>query len=277
MLTPIRALFLLLLVACKTIPPGVASPPVVEIPADAFIFMGDTGTGDRNQYSVGEGVERFCRIQVCDIGILLGDNIYPKGVKSISDEQWESKFEKPYRDLVFKFYAALGNHDHYGKWQAQVEYKSPRWAMPDRYYKLQFANAAVFVIDTHVIDENQAAWLDQVLGEDDSKLKIVAGHHPIYSEGSHGDDADTKRIVLPLLKKHGVRLYMNGHDHDQQVILRDDIYYVTAGAGGKLRDAGSGRYTLFSVSKLGFSHLDLKSRHLRMIDKAGRVLYERVL
>lgn len=49
----------------------------------------------------------------------------------------------------------------------------------------------------------------------------------------------TKELIdnlVPVMKKHKVALYVNGHDHCMQVIRKDGITYVTSGAGSKASD-----------------------------------------
>ena len=45
---------------------------------------------------------------------LLGDNIYDSGVTSVTDPQWQTKFEIPYMGVNLPFYVVLGNHDYGG-------------------------------------------------------------------------------------------------------------------------------------------------------------------
>ncbi|MGR6873165.1 hypothetical protein ACU6U9_12850 [Pseudomonas sp. HK3] len=85
------------------------SKPPVEIPDPVpapnsrvqFIAIGDMGTGKQGQYQVSAAVESVCAQQGCDFALGLGDNIYDSGVDSTEDEQWMSKFEKPYENLDF--------------------------------------------------------------------------------------------------------------------------------------------------------------------------------
>ena len=56
----------------------------------------------------------------------------------------------------------------------------------------------------------------------------MIGHHPIFSGGSeHGDQPELIRAINPLLEKHGVPAYFNGHDHDLQHIVRGSVEYFT--------------------------------------------------
>lgn len=42
---------------------------------------------------------------------------------------------------------------------------------------------------------------------------IVVGHYPVYSAGEHGDNAELKAYLQPLLEKYNVDAYFCGHDH----------------------------------------------------------------
>ena len=46
---------------------------------------------------------------------------------------------------------------------------------------------------------------------------IVAGHHPIFSSGSHGNTKCLIQRLKPLLEKNSVTAYFSGHDHNLQV------------------------------------------------------------
>jgi hypothetical protein len=57
----------------------------------------------------------FCGSTPCDFVLLLGDNFYPSGVKSVTDSQWKTAFVTPYEALGLTFYPTLGNHDYEGQ------------------------------------------------------------------------------------------------------------------------------------------------------------------
>src|SRR5438045_2069903 len=75
-----------------------------------FAVIGDSGTGDKEQYEVARQMESYRQAVGFDFVIMLGDNIY--GGHSARD--LSQKFELPYKALLgagVKFYASLGNHD----------------------------------------------------------------------------------------------------------------------------------------------------------------------
>ncbi|MEM9287628.1 MAG: metallophosphoesterase family protein [Pseudomonadota bacterium] len=61
--------------------------------------------------------------------------------------------------------------------------------------------------------EAQAAWLDKELAKSDARWKILAMHHPIFSSGEDRDSPERRAALLPIIKKRGVDLVLQGHDH----------------------------------------------------------------
>src|SRR5262245_19133944 len=84
-----------------------------------FAVVGDTGTGDKHQYAIGQQmVTARARFPFAFV-IMAGDNMYG----SDKPADFVKKFEKPYKPLLdagVKFYAALGNHDNAAN---QINYK----------------------------------------------------------------------------------------------------------------------------------------------------------
>ena len=176
-----------------------------------FIAMGDVGKGNTTQREVAIAVRDLCAARGCDFVLLLGDNIYDAGVDSITDPQWQTKFEEPYHDIDLPFYVALGNHDYGGtllfidapgignEWDVgrnEVMYSgmSTKWNMPDTHYTFTLNHVGFIVLDTNSIlwDDttwgDQAAWLPTAISEVSGKDWVfVAGHHPYRSNGTHGN------------------------------------------------------------------------------------------
>src|SRR5687767_446538 len=192
-------------------PPGDADPPAMK--RARFIAMGDTGKGNTDQRRVAVAARDVCAAKGCDFVLLLGDNIYNAGVDSVTDPQWQTKFEQPYADLDLPFYVALGNHDYGGKliidapgigneWdrgKIEVEYSSvsDKWNMPNTHYTFTWNHVGFIILDTNaIIWDNtvwgdQAAWLPTAMMEvADKDWVFVAGHHPYRSNGTHGNAGD---------------------------------------------------------------------------------------
>ena len=261
-----------------------------------FLVVGDWGRdGTNHQREVAEQMGRTAESIGSRCVISVGDNFYEDGVQSISDPRWRSSFEEIYSagSLQVPWYVALGNHDYRGVPQAQIDYakSSPRWRMPSRYYKVAGSDIGaphldLFVIDTSplvhkyrdevpsAIAENvanqdvpaQLRWLDEQLGTSAAPWKLVIGHHTIYSGGSgHGDTPETKDLIEPLLRKHRVQAYINGHDHDLQHVRRGGVDYVCCGAGSEVRPVQAIQGTLFCAARSGFAALR-SDRHTLIVE-----------
>ncbi|OLD16997.1 MAG: metallophosphoesterase [Acidobacteria bacterium] len=196
-----------------------------------FAVIGDSGTGDRDQYQVAQEMETYRQKVGFDFVIMLGDNIYG----SHHPNDFTQKFELPYKPMLdagVKFYAALGNHDDPND---ERLYK-PFNMGGERYYAFKKGDVAFFALDSNYMDPNQLSWIDQNLQNTKSKWKICYFHHPLYNEGrSHGPDLDLRTQLTPLFKRYGVNLVLSGHEHVYERIKpQDNIYYLVLGNSAKL-------------------------------------------
>jgi diadenosine tetraphosphatase ApaH/serine/threonine PP2A family protein phosphatase len=106
------------------------------------------------------------------------------------------------------------------------------------------------------------------------------GHHPIFSNGPHGDHKVLIADWEPLLRKHKVDLYLAGHDHDLQHLEFEGhpTSFVCSGAGGadlydlKIPESQRGP---FAEKVYGFSHLEILPSQIaiRHIAADGRVVH----
>jgi tartrate-resistant acid phosphatase type 5 len=215
--------------------------------------------------------------------ISTGDNFYPSGVKGVDDPQWKTSFEDVFAapGLACPWHVVLGNHDHEGSIEAQIAYTatSSRWRMPARYFSWSEilpdgGLADFFFIDTTPVYDGthgfrtifqpledfvaeQFAWLEGELATSRADWKIVVGHHPLFSGGVHGASWGLIRYLKPMMEKHGVRIYLNGHDHDLEHIAVGGIHYLTCGGGAEPREIEAAEGSLFSRSTLGFMAVTL--------------------
>jgi predicted MPP superfamily phosphohydrolase len=196
-----------------------------------FGVIGDSGTGDREQWDVAKQMEAYRQATGFKFVIMLGDNIY--GGHEARD--FEQKFELPYKALLdggVRFYASLGNHD-----DPNVErlYK-PFNMNGERYHTFKQGDVQFFALDSNYMDAKQLSWLEQNLKSSSARWKICFFHHPLYNDGkSHGPDLDLRNELTPLLKAYGVNAVFSGHEHAYERIKPEDgIYYFIQGSSGKL-------------------------------------------
>lgn len=260
-----------------------------------LIAIGDTGTGNEDQFEVAQGMAKVCKESGCDLVLLLGDNFYPDGVNSIEDPQFNTKFEQVYQNLNMPFYAVLGNHDVKQDVLSQLIYslKSSMWHMPNYEYSFKTVDARFFGLNTNCPFSSER--LRKKLNQDDAELEansekrpwtIAFGHHSIYSNGTHGDVDLLRRSYWHWFLEGRVDLYLAGHNHNLAHLQSETSTtdYVISGAGGAHYRSASEREKLnksvalnkYTYNDTGFVWLDITSEKLqiRFHDSSGNVIYE---
>jgi 3',5'-cyclic AMP phosphodiesterase CpdA len=196
-----------------------------------FAVIGDSGTGEKDQYEIAKQMEAYHQAVNFDSVIMLGDNIYG----GHEPRDFAQKFEVPYKPLLdagVKFYASLGNHDDP---KLEPLYK-PFNMNGERYYTFKKGDIQFFALDSNYMDAQQLTWLQQNLRSSKAQWKICFFHHPLYNEGkTHGPDVDLRNQLSPLLKSYGVNVVFSGHEHAYERLQPvDNIYYFVQGDSGKL-------------------------------------------
>ena len=274
------------LVAAAAFQRGVAIPAPPPPPARTsgtlrWLALADSGSGDSNQRAVGAQMAAVHRQRPVDLVVLGGDNIYPSGDMALI----EATFRRPYAELLaagVPFHAVLGNHDiRTANGNPQVAY--PPFGMAGRFYSLRRGPVEFVMLDTNVNADwqRQLAWLRTVLARSSAPWKVVVGHHPIYSSGLYGNDPGLQAKLGALMQKHGVQLYINGHEHNyERSVPIDGITYLVVGGGGaSLRPVIATAQTARSASVHSFAELEAGPRELRVSawDKTGRLIDQAVI
>ena len=263
-----------------------------------FFIVGDTGSGNDKQMSVANSMEKHCEAgDELDAIFLLGDNFYYSGVSSTNDEQWMTKFLKPYglKKCISKvpLYAILGNHDYDGSPDAQINYTamSSQWNMPQRFYSVQY-NQLINIIAT---DSNfpdycfsskhcSIDFLQKMLKSSQTNWKLVLSHHPIKSSSKQGSnysgDSAYGRFMRSLFCSQQA-IWFSGHAHhlEHRKIPNCQIDAVISGAGGgELRPINQKeKGVLFAQSTHGFVELLVEESKLLMnfINTKEQIIYSK--
>lgn len=282
----------------------------IDPAAQHILMIGDWGTAKdfTAQTSVAKAMAAYAKEHRLNTGalLLLGDNFYGNFAGGTACPRWEKQFEQMYPRSAFDCpcYAVLGNHDYEtqpaGKQDSQIAYtgqNGTRWTMPAKWFRFEFPTQNPLVtflaLDSNYYkpDEKkqaltavekaaQLAWLKAELAKPHAPFLITLGHHPIYSNGQHGDTAALVETWEPLFRQHKVHLYLCGHDHDLQHIEIADhptSFVVSGGGGAKVRELKQDpkKRGPYGRDIYGFSHLEVSATALtlRHIDPDGRTLH----
>ncbi|URE18546.1 Purple acid phosphatase [Musa troglodytarum] len=192
----------------------------------SLLVVGDWGRkGAYNQTHVAAQMGKIGKELNIDFVVSTGDNFYENGLTGITDEAFEDSFTNIYtaESLQKQWYSVLGNHDYRGDVLAQL---SPvLQGVDSRWLCLRSFVLNAGEDDPHLGLANRLrADLDSALEASRAAWKVVVGHHTIRSVSIHGDTKELHASLLPVLKAHGVDLYVNGHDHCLEHISSDDRY-----------------------------------------------------
>ncbi|QLG09545.1 metallophosphoesterase [Deinococcus sp. D7000] len=273
------------------------------------IVMGDQGTGTEVQRRVAAAMQAVCAAQGCDLGIGLGDNFYPAGPRSADSPLFKTRFADVYGPLNIPFLMIPGNHDESGFFggdgtdargaEAQIAYGklNPQWVMPGRTYRAPVNTLAeFFAVDTSPLaaylpvrraserpggpwDLAQRAWLTQSLGNSTARWKIVLGHHPLFSNGKHGDAGSYDGLPFAFQRGDAVRdlyglacdeadLILSGHEHALEVFAPQPecpgTWTAVSGAAGKTEGGKVGKRAAAAevYGEPGFIWLDVTAEVL---------------
>lgn len=271
-----------------------ASSSALPLSNDArhFLLLGDFGRDpekdkSNRQSTVAAAMQRYVAAQaIKPEGLfLLGDNFYGPMPGGVASRRWQTGFEDMYPKTVFPgpCWAMLGNHDYDEdnglKLASEMQYADAhpgtRWQMPAKWYRVDWPAVnplfTCLVLDSnyrnkriYLTNEERTAqlnWLKAELAKPRTAPWLMCmGHHPMYSNGTHGD---TKALIQDwgsLFQNSGVAFYFCGHDHDLQHLEFEGMKtsFVVSGGGGAtittIKKPGRG---VFSASTLGFTHLEV--------------------
>jgi tartrate-resistant acid phosphatase type 5 len=239
--------------------------------------------------------------------LLLGDNFYKNLDGGLDSPRWKEGFEDAYPSSAFPgpCYAILGNHDYHdtdGGQNHQLGYaahlaqkgQKTRWSMPAKWYRVDLPAEnpviTILAIDTNLDsisgsrknkdgevqklpcltpeeEKAQAAWLEAELQKPRAPHTLVIGHHPLYSNGAHGDKQPLIDWLSPLLEKNKVSMYLCGHEHDLQHLRLEGLttsYVISGGGGARVRPLKREDRRHYAEAIYGFSHLSVTAEKMTL-------------
>jgi len=317
-----------------------------------FYLIGDAGNAplDSSTAALTSLKKRLKHADSNATVLFLGDNVYPKGIpskNSASRDLAEHRL-KVQTKSVKKFKGQTifipGNHDWYShgvkglkRQQDYVEKRLgknsflPKDGCPIKTIDIS-DDIVLIIVDSHwyitnwdrhptINDNCELKTRDLFLDEFRSEVKkargkttLVAIHHPMFSNGSHGGQYSFASHMKPLpvlgtiknviretsgganvdlsnryyneLKKNIVAvaqqnekvIFVSGHDHSLQYLVKDNIPQIISGSGSKTTPAKNTNGGLFAYAENGYAILRVYtdgSSHVQFISaKTEQIEYE---
>lgn len=213
-----------------------------------FCFIGDLGDGSETQTKVAHALKD----ESCHSIHMVGDLIYPSGIRSVDDPTLEKKFMRYYRPITQsgqgpKLNLVLGNHDHQGDVKAWMDLakQEPSVVFPHPYYLQNWNGLCIAHLDSNYYKlltdffkgQSQISWMksNEEYMKNQCHTTVALTHHPYKSRGPNHFDA--KGYMKEFHEENIVGKYhflISGHEH----ILSDEgtvkgTRLLISGAGGR--------------------------------------------
>lgn len=196
-----------------------------------LLYFGDT---QNKNVSLGTRVLREAMRQAPDARLALFAGDLVSGGDGEDDTEWGEWFEAAGALPTSMAVApAAGNHEYLKEFEGTprerrvlgshwpVQFALPGNGAPGAEhssYWFDYQDVRIAVLDgTSALDLGtapaQARWLDGVLTDHPQRWSIVMIHQPFYSPRAGRDNAQLREHLLPVIRRHGVDLVLQGHDH----------------------------------------------------------------
>ena len=139
------------------------------------------------------------------------------------------------------------------QWKPQFEFPLNGPAgmeeLEETVYYIDYQGTRIISLNSNRFQEEQVAWLENVLANNPNKWTVVTYHHPMYSASDGRDNEELRGLWKPVFDKYKVDLALQGHDHSyargrvepsENVLSgvntrdRTGTVYVVSVSGGKM-------------------------------------------
>jgi len=130
------------------------------------------------------------------------------------------------------------------------------------------------------------SWLETELlkNEGAADVLLVLGHYPTWSIAKHGPSKCLVENLPKLMKKFQVSAYISGHDHNLQLIKKNELFFATSGAGAyvdkstrNMDKVGRDNVLFYNNNpddSGGFVFFDVKTRNLVFVDGNAKIKHQ---
>lgn len=181
----------------------------------------------------------------------LGDNAYDEGTA----ENFAECYDPTWGRHADRTRPVPGNHDYYTEGAAAYfEYFGDAAGDPVLgYYAYELGDWQVIALNTNCGQiggcgegSAQFTWLEAVLEAAPARCTLAYSHHPLFSSGAHGDEADLMEL-WELLDRSGVDVMLGGHDHIYERFAPQDAWGNADPEGIRQFIVGTGGAPLYEI------------------------------
>jgi 3',5'-cyclic AMP phosphodiesterase CpdA len=241
----------------------------------SFLAFGDSGADTPEQRAI---VNLMAAERDIALAVHTGDLAYPEASHALLDANYFAINSALMSRIPF--YPTPGNHEYYsdsgGPYFAShafPESNAVTAADRGRYYSFDWGEAHLVSLDSNLMlteaADRMLAWLDRDLATSRQYWKIVFLHHTPYPSGHHlGDQtsAAVRASVNPIAEKHGVQLFLAGHEHayERTVPIGGTTYVTTGGGGAWLQHVSMIAENVVAASVYNYVRVDLDGAALTL-------------
>lgn len=165
--------------------------------------------------------------------LTLGDNAYPNGSLSNFIDYYRPTWGRA--EFFEKTYPSPGNHEYMTSGaQGYLDFfqKNPDALGSVNEVSPEVPGWTILQLDSNANLDGQNTQLANILAGDSNQCQLLYWHHPRYSSGEHGNDADVE-LWWDTAAQYGVDVILNGHDHNYERFLpQRGIVEFVVGMGG---------------------------------------------
>lgn len=221
------------------------SPDAAEI---NFCFVGDTHVPFDDAGVVKKIIKKVNEIGP-DIMLHGGDGV------QVGNKENFNAFMRAIKKFDMPFIMAPGNHDTAFSDYSDLSEWIPRFGGP--YYYFDAGPARFVMLNNGNFDLGTEQWAFFEKALDTDRFKVVVQHRPVAGlNDKYGTPMHDSERYMELVRRHGVRLVLCGHEHHYARYERDGaVFIVSGGGGGALNSSMDGLFH-------HFMHLSIKDGQL---------------
>lgn len=255
--------------------------PTVPGEGARLAILGDVGRDTKAHRAVRQLVRERCAADPCDAVLLLGDNLYPAGPDGPDDPRLD-EILGDYASIGAPVWMIAGNHDHGQDGSDPPVDAEIAWAkrrgivFPATDYVGRIGDVSLVGVDTDRVfwGREPGPWLDRALADRSARWRVGFGHHPIRSQGPHGNaGAYEGHAFLPWFSGRSLGAFFDaricgaadvwlaGHDHTRQLLFGTPACPTTLIVSGAAATATEivdhGNVAAFAEATTGYVELTL--------------------